>query len=303
MGWHRLGHLYGPDGSRPWARSHAALPCPVLLDGDRFRVFFSARDAENRSAVGWVDIALDDSPRALEEGKEAILSAASAGHFDDSGIGLGSIVQNGDGFPDRLYYMGWNLGVQAPWRNSIGIAVGDAAVPRFERLFAGPLMDRSPEDPYTLSYPWVLRLAPDDWRMWYGSNLAWGGSSADMQHAIKAARSSDGLHWIRDATPTLGFSEPGEYAMARPCVVTESGGFRMWFASRGERYRIGAALSEDGRNWTRCDETAGLAPSGEGWESEMVCYPCAIRHRGRLYLFYNGNNYGKDGFGLAVWDR
>src|SRR4051812_11358695 len=125
MGWRRLGHLYSPDGSKPWARSHAALPFAVPLEGDRFRVFFSARDEENRSAVGWIDIVLGDSPRVLEEGKQPVLSAAPAGHFDDSGIGLGSIVQNHDGTPDRLYYMGWNLGVLAPWRNSIGIATGD----------------------------------------------------------------------------------------------------------------------------------------------------------------------------------
>ena len=301
MGWRRLGHLYGPDGNRSWARSHAALPVPILLNGDRFRVFFSARDEENRSSVGWVDVALREKPSVLAEGKESLLSSASAGHFDDSGIGLGSIVRGG-GTPDRLYYMGWNLGVRAPWRNSIGIATGDATLPAFERLYAGPIMDRSPEDPYTLSYPWVLRLAPDDWRMWYGSNLAWGGSSADMQHVIKAARSVDGLNWTREATPAVGFSSPGEYALARPCVLAEGGHLRMWFATRGERYRVGAATSPDGHTWSRCDDTAGLKRSDEGWDSEMVCYPCVIRHRDRLYLFYNGNSYGKDGFGVAIWE-
>ena len=138
--------------------------------------------------------------------------------------------------------------------------------------------------------------------MWYGSNLRWGAESADMQHVIKSARSSDGLNWLRDPEPAVGFSTPGEYALARPCVVREDGQFRMWFATRGERYRIGAAVSGDGREWTRCDEEWGLRPEGSGWDSEMVCYPCVIRHKERYYLLYNGNGYGKDGFGVAVWE-
>src|SRR3954469_24136640 len=148
MGWRRLGRLYGPSGHAAWASSHAALPFPVAMNDDLFRVFFSARDETNRSSVGWVDIKLGDSPKVLKEGPQPVLTFASPGHFDDSGIGLGSIVQTGD--RDRLYYMGWNLGVVAPWGNSIGVAQGNAAEPQFTRMFAGPIMDRSPEDPFTL---------------------------------------------------------------------------------------------------------------------------------------------------------
>jgi hypothetical protein len=273
----------------------------VLLEGNVYRVFFSARDAENRSSVGWVDIRLNATAAILAEGNEPVLTFGRAGYFDDSGVGLGSIVQE-QGKPDRMYYMGWNLGVLAPWRNSIGLADGDVRAPRFKRSFEGPILDRSPEDPFTLSYPWVMRLAAGDWRMWYGSNLAWGAASSDMQHVIKAARSKDGISWIREKEPAVGFSYPGEYALARPCALTGKAGFHMWFATRGDRYRIGAARSSDGQSWSRCDAETGLQPEGTGWESEMVCYPCVFRHATRLYMLYNGNRYGKDGFGLAVWD-
>jgi hypothetical protein len=32
----------------------------------------------------------------------------------------------------------------------------------------------------------------------------------------------------------------------------------------------------------------------------MVCYPFVFDHGGRRYMFYNGNGYGKSGFGVAV---
>lgn len=300
MTWRRLGHIYRPRGSNSWARSHASLPFPVQLEGDTHRVFFSARDTENRSSVGWVDIRLRQSFDILREAEEPVLSFGAAGDFDDSGIGLGSIVRASE--RDLMYYMGWNLGVLAPWRNSIGLAVGDSSIPNFQRLYQGPIMDRSPIDPYTLSYPWVMHLAADDWRMWYGSNLAWGASSADMQHVIKAARSKDGVNWVRDSEPAVGLSFPGEYALARPCVLRGRSGFHMWFATRGERYRIGAAHSRDGDAWYRCDLQAGLQPEEATWDGEMVCYPCVFRHKETVYMLYNGNSYGREGFGLAFWD-
>ena len=50
----------------------------------------------------------------------------------------------------------------------------------------------------------------------------------------------------------------------------------------------------------RNDELAGIDVSPEGWDSEMICYPYIFEHRGLLYMLYNGNGYGKTGFGLAV---
>lgn len=32
----------------------------------------------------------------------------------------------------------------------------------------------------------------------------------------------------------------------------------------------------------------------------MVCYPFLFEHDGTLYMLYNGNGYGRTGFGLAA---
>lgn len=299
MSWKRLGPVFVPDGTQPWARSHAALPVPVHVADDIFRFFFSSRDAEKRSHVGWVDVEVSETPRIVDAAREPALSPGTDGTFDDSGVGIGCITEMDDGF--ALYYMGWNLGVRAPWRNAIGLAKSRTLQAPFERFSPGPILDRSPEDPYTLSYPCVLRLGPRDWRMWYGSNLAPAVGNADMRHAIKLARSSDGVHWQRDGATVVGFAAESEYALARPSVVRVGDRLLMCFACRGGNYRLGAASSGDGVNWTRLDATMGLGPSGEGWDSEMACYPALFRHRGRLWLAYNGNGYGATGFGLAVW--
>ena len=65
-------------------------------------------------------------------------------------------------------------------------------------------------------------------------------------------------------------------------------------------YRIGYAESTDGLDWTRKDEATGIDRSPAGWDSEMMAYPYVVIHQNKRYLFYNGNGFGKSGFGYAV---
>jgi hypothetical protein len=197
-----------------------------------------------------------------------------------------------------LYYVGWNLGVTVPWRNSIGLAVRGSAGGAFRKFSAAPIIDRCGVDPYSLSYPWVLKEG-GRWRMWYGSNLTWGPTEAHMTHAIKTAVSDDGVDWRRDGGVAVG-PRGSEIALARPCVLRDRGLYRMWYSRRGKSYRIGYAESRDGRSWRRKDESAGIAPSSSGWDSRAVEYPFVFDHRGARYMLYNGDGYGKTGFGLAV---
>lgn len=77
----------------------------------------------------------------------------------------------------------------------------------------------------------------------------------------------------------------------------------MWFSYRsgtGETYRIGYAISSDGKQWKLALNETGIDVSASGWDSEMIEYPFVFDHEGRRYMLYNGNGYGKTGFGLAV---
>jgi hypothetical protein len=298
MAWERFGRVYMPDGSKSWGRSHAALPVPVEIETDIFRVFFSTRDAGNRSHVGWIDVDLSSAPRIMRESPEPVLGPGEDGAFDDDGVSIGSMASADDGV--RLYYMGWNLGVRAAWRNAIGFAHARSPLGPFQRYSPGPILDRSPEDPYTLTYPCVLRGATGDWWMWYGSNLT--PNKTNIRHVIKSAHSRDGIHWQREQEIAIDLVMPGEHVIVRPTVVNIGDLFLMCFCTRGTEYRIGAARSSDGRQWKRIDSQIGLSPSPQGWDSEMTCYPALFFNRGRLWLAYNGDGYGRSGLGFAVWD-
>jgi hypothetical protein len=74
----------------------------------------------------------------------------------------------------------------------------------------------------------------------------------------------------------------------------------MWYCYRGTAYRLGYAESADGIAWARKDEEVGIDISPSGWDSEMLAYPWVLRHGNAMYMFYNGNSYGKSGVGLAI---
>jgi predicted GH43/DUF377 family glycosyl hydrolase len=299
MQWRKLGRVFCPDNVSGWMRTHAANPFAEPVDGDLFRIYFSCRDADNRSSIAWVEVDLRNPTEVLGISDRPVLGPGSVGAFDDSGASMGWMVRVGS--RRFLYYVGWNLGVTVPWRNSIGLAVSDSPYGEFVKHSAAPILDRSAADPYSLSYPCVV---PDGgrWRMWYGSNLGWGREKSDMAHVIKYAESSDGIRWRADGETAVGLSSQGEFALSRPCVRPAQDGYHMWYSYRGAAYRIGLAWSPDGRKWQRRDERAGISPSASGWDSESVEYPFVFEHRGSSYMLYNGNRYGLTGFGIAVLD-
>ena len=298
MSWRKLGHIHTPDGSRAWGRAYAANPIAEHIAGDRFKIYFSARDSENRSAIGWIEIDLNAPQTILRESQEPEMLPGEDGFFDDSGCSIGCILPVGE--KRYLYYMGWHLTQRVPWQNQLGLAISEGPGQPFRRHTRFPVVALSEEDPYTISYPWVLR-ENGRFRMWYGSNTAWGREKEDMRHVIKYAESADGVHWERSREIAVGFGFPGEYAMCKPCVINDGGTYKMWFCSRGERYRIYTAASNDGISWTRTGMDA-IDVSPEGWDSDMIEYLCVFDHAGKRWLLYSGNGYGREGFGLAVWE-
>jgi predicted GH43/DUF377 family glycosyl hydrolase len=299
MKWRKLGRIYVPDGKLPWAQVYAANPVAEHIEGDLFRIYFSSRDDKNRSSITSLEVDIKNPGTILRAPATPVLSPGDLAMFDDSGASIGCIVPVGR--QRYLYYMGWHLTVTVPWQNALGLAISNARDAPFIRHSRFPVVALSETDPYTISYPWVA-IENGTFRMWYGSNIAWGAEKRDMRHLIKYAVSDDGVHWTRDDTVAIDFSGPDEYAICKPCVIKDDNIYRMWFCARGAAYRIYYAESEDGVLWRRTREVA-LDVSESGWDSQMVEYPFVFDHEGDRYMLYAGNGFGKEGFGLAVLEK
>ncbi len=297
MKWTKLGLLFCPENNSEWMVSHAANPVAESLGKGLFRVYFSSRDKHNRSSIGYIEFDIRKPNQIQKIADRQLVTPGEPGLFDDSGASVGSLVLfNGKRY---LYYTGWNLAITVPWRNSIGLAISDVGDLVFQKYSRAPIIDRNEVDPFSVSYPWVTREG-DVWKMWYGSNLRWGSQHSDMDHVIKYAESSDGIHWDRRGLVAIPLKYSGEWGISKPSVVKDGEIYKMWYSSRSATYRIGYAESADGIYWERKDAESGIDVSDSGWDSEMIEYPFVFDHGGKRYMLYNGNGYGKTGIGLAV---
>jgi len=302
--WKKLGLLYCPCGDRrhPKLLSHAANPLPVHMEGDIYRVYYSGRDSLQRSSVGAVDIDIVRR-QVVKEHAEPFFEHGPVGSFYADGVSVGNCYDVAG--RKHMLFMGWQNPPKAHWRGDIGrLQVGDDFGLTMVDLV--PLLASDGIDPLSLSYPWVMQAGRGGHLdMWYGSTLNWDAGNGEMLHVIQHASSVDGEHWDKD-----GLAVPFEIGVAqaysRPTVVRDLDGLHMWFSYRGkpgQTYRIGYAFCPAGGAWELRLADVGIDVSNDGWDSEMIEYPFVFEHGGLRYMLYNGNGYGKTGFGLAVAGR
>jgi len=190
--------------------------------------------------------------------------------------------------------------VLTPFQVHIGLAI-QAADGTFKRFSKAPILDRNDDDYLSLGSVGVL-VENDLWRMWYTSFRHWGIGENDHKHVyvIKYAESDDGVNWRRDNIICIDKEGDTEFAICRPSVRLIDGIYHMWYCTRGAHYRIAYASSIDGIEWKRQDDRIDFGKSNERWDSLAQAYPNVFEFDGDLYMLYCGNNYGREGLGLAV---
>lgn len=307
--WEKASQVYSPDNRVPWVKSHAQIPTARCFDDNSLQVLFGARDELGRSLIGSMTLSGSNPSNIIDVNPDPILSFGAPGSFDDRGLMPSSLVD----FKGKtyLYYIGWNVRDTVPYHNSVGLAVSDDSGVSFRKAFSGPIMDRTAEEPYFCATTCV-RVESGIWRNWYLSCTGWDALDGKMEprYHLKYAESKDGVTWDRKGIVAIDFSSPDEGAIARATVVQDGTTYKMWYCYRShdgyrsdpsKSYSIGYAESLDGVVWRRFDEGPVVKKSGIGWDSEMVAYPEVIDTRWGRYMFYNGNGFGRSGFGYATW--
>ncbi len=299
MKWVKQGLVYTPDGSQWWARGYATIPTAEVLDGSMVRIYFASVDERKHGRIGFVEIDVRNPGKILRRSDEPVMDIGAPGTFDDSGVNP-SCIQSIGGEP-HLFYIGWQRSERVPYLLFAGLAKRNSEG-RFERMQRVPILDRTESEPFLRSATSVIR--EDRFRMWYvsGDNWITVDGRPYPQYRIRYAESSDGHSWSSSPRICIDFEDPAEFGFGRPWVVRDGPIYRMWYSirSRGAPYRLGYAESGDGIEWERMDSKVGLTTSESGWDSEMVCYPCVVDVDGHRYMFYNGNQHGSTGFGMAV---
>jgi predicted GH43/DUF377 family glycosyl hydrolase len=306
MHWTKRGRIYVPDGTLAWARHYAFPPTPVWRPDGTLRLYVCFCDEHTVGRVGWVDVDPDDPGRVLGVSREPVLDIGRPGAFDENGL-LPTCVVDVDG-ELWMYYVGYQLGDKLPYFQFEGLAISRDGGESFQRRQRVPVTDRSDTEMVNRTSAFVRRDAQGGFEMWYVGGSDWtevDGKPLPVYN-MRHMRSPDGVHWPDRGDVCLDFSSEDEHAFGRPWVSVRPDGTQWMFYSlrtRAKGYRLGLATSPDGLAWTRRDAEVGIDVGPEAWDSQEIAYASLVDHGDTTYLFYNGNERGKTGFGYATLDK
>ncbi|QBF24576.1 hypothetical protein EXN22_02335 [Pseudomonas tructae] len=314
MKWKKLGKVFDPTEHSLANRcvEFAQSPQTLVLE-DRVRVYFSTRERDSLgkfiSHVAYADYSLDMS-RLLDVSKHTVLPIGGLGCFDEHGIFPINVLKDGDRV--LAYTTGWNRKVSVSADAAIGLAISHDQGRTFQRHGTGPVMAASLKEPFLVADAFVQRHG-ERFHMWYIFGTQWkkfsDADAPDRVYKIAHATSHDGVEWQRDGLQIISDRLNADECQALPTVVEINGVYHMYFCYRqaygfrqdpSRGYRLGYARSTDLLNWERDDSLAGIDVSSDGWDAQMQCYPHLFQSQGNVYLLYNGNEFGRHGFGLAV---
>lgn len=291
----------------------AQSPQVLALD-DGVRVYFSTRSEDHgkfRSHISYVDFE-DDMKTVRDVARHQVIPLGALGSFDEHGIFPLNVLPVGDEVWG--YTTGWSRRISVSVETGIGYVVSSDGGRTFERRGEGPVLSASLHEPFLVGDGFVIRQG-NQFIMWYIFGQTWvqesQESAPDRVYKIAVASSADGVNWQKnDGNAILPDAIDENECQALPSVAAFSGRFHMVFCYRNvhdfrddpaKGYRLGYAVSEDLKTWTRDDAVLANVMGAPGeWDADMQCYPHVFVHQNELHLLYNGNAFGRCGFGHAV---
>ncbi len=314
MKWKKLGKIFDPSNHKLANNCLGFAQSPQALVFDDFvRIYFSTReqDASGKflSHVSYVDF--DKNFKHIKNvANHTVIPLGDLGCFDEHGIFPINVLRNENKIV--AYTTGWNRKVSVSADASIGFAYSEDNGLTFKKLGKGPVMTASLHEPFLVCDAFV-KIFNGIYHMWYIFGQQWiiepGEDAPQRIYKITHAISQDGINWERDNKKIITDKINENECQALPTVIKYNEKYHMFFCYReafgfrinkDKAYRIGHAFSEDLVHWTRDDNNSGIEVSKSGWDSEMMCYPNVFNCDDKVYMLYNGNEFGKHGFGLAI---
>jgi sucrose-6-phosphate hydrolase SacC (GH32 family) len=298
MKWESKGIIFEPSVFK-WSEHTCLQPTPLSL-GDRIRVFVGSRDKDGISRIGYVDLCKNDLTQVIGFSEKPILDVGSDGCFDESGVVPSAVVEK-DGLV-YLFYAGYQLGHKVRFSVLGGVAVSRDGGCTFKRLQNTPVFERNDKETI-FRVPHSVVFENGKWKAWYGggSKFIQGENKTLPVYDIRYTESDD-ISSFKEQGKVILTTKDDEYRLGRPYLFIKSKSeyyLFYGFSTESTPYNLGYAFSSDLNNWKRLDDTFKLERSDSGWDSEMVAYPSVLEVNNKVFMFYNGNDYGKSGFGLA----
>jgi predicted GH43/DUF377 family glycosyl hydrolase len=314
MRWKKLGKIFDPTKHKLANNCSEFAQSPqALIFGNFVRIYFSTRKKDETgkylSYISFIDIK-KDFKTIIYISKVTVIPLGELGCFDEHGVFPMNVLR--DGKKILAYTGGWSRRVSVSVETSIGLAMSYNNGLTFQKVGDGPILTSSLNEPFLVGDPFVQKFN-NTYHMWYIYGTKWvkypNEVAPDRVYKIGHAVSKDSVSWIKGNRQLISDKLDSDECQALPTVINFKNKYHMFFCYRkaddfrknkNRGYRIGYASSKDLVNWTRDDKDVGIDVSEEGWDSDMLCYPHVFNYYDKIYMLYNGNEFGRFGFGLAV---
>lgn len=299
--WQKKGCIIKPEKIAPWWQSHAMAPTAVEFPSGIIRIYMGGWDAGGISRIGYIDVSADDPFDIRHISKTPVLDIGRPGTFDENGVFPGHAVMLEGAV--HLYYTGFQLGHKVRHYNFGGLATSKDGKD-FLRVSQAPILDRADEG---LSVRAGQSVFCEDgiFHSCYSAGSKWeevGGKQRPC-YDVFYQRSDNSRCFGSHGTCIVACDKTKEHGLGRPQLLKWDGAYLVCYTRRmcDMRYHMGCAVSNDLKHWQREDQWLAIGHGAPGsFDSDMVYFPSLLQTRaGKVYLFYSGNDFGKEGLGVA----
>jgi hypothetical protein len=284
-----------------WKKSHAYVPVSMLLE-DRIRVFVSFWDLTKQGRLGYIDVRVDNPYNVIGISKDPILDLGIPGTFDEHGVTPLSIVKSGD--KHYLYYAGWQRHPITRYHLFTGLAISHDGGRSFARFSKTPIIDRS-GDCYQVRTGGFVMNDEGLFRCWFAEQIdGHQGKYNTPSYNWSYMESENGLVWPSKGK-VIKYVKDDIFGYGRSAVIKHNNHYKAWVSVRRlDGYKIGYCRSKDGVNWSEFDfEKRGVPPNKNcEFSNKETAFPSLIFYKDKVYMFYNGNNFGEKGLMVATSD-
>ena len=176
---------------------------------------------------------------------------------------------------------------------------------KFKRISEAPVIGRSNNDPIFTASCYVQKFK-NNFKIFYTSNLKWTNIKSVLtpKYLIKEGLTKN-LIDLKFKKIAIKHKNKYEIALTRPWLLKDKNKKLFMIYSYGQmknkknNYKIGLAYHKNGK-WVRKDEDFKILNYKDNFDDKTQEYGATIFYKGKNYIFYNGNNFGEKGIGLAV---
>lgn len=280
MTWEKQGLIYQPDKSIGQF-SHAQMPKGVQISEDVLRIFYTSRDKKGRSLPYYIDVSTLDLSSVIYVDPIPLLDLGGEDDFDRDGVMVSDVEWNRYNDTWTMTYIGWRTGGSVPYETKIGFAAG-----HIDDMQKGGEISLRPE----------------------GFNKTTAVTCKDpsiMEYAVFS-------HWIDNKEPVYRLLSPLVSESQCTCAPSfiynqDTDDVEMFFSvrevtdyryNRKNSYRILKSRATEDFMFTY---HSGIEPSNDvnDFDYDMICYADVLFLNNRYIMLYNGNEFGKYGFGWA----